>query len=66
MFLGTQSVASVVNTTLDHNTAVHQGGALACMDCAILRVIASVKHNRAQEVWLSESAANVLGAHLDQ
>ena len=48
--VGLRAAAAAVNSTVAGNVALIRGGGIACQDCALLRVLAYVTHNAAQEV----------------
>lgn len=50
--LAAGAVATLANCTLTMNTAVQQGGGVACLQCGSLLLATVVKHNAAPEVRL--------------
>jgi hypothetical protein len=52
--LGLRSAGSVMGGSIVANTAIRQGGGIKCLDCALLRVVGLLKHNRAREVSSSK------------
>jgi hypothetical protein len=48
--LGVRAAASIMGGLIAANTAIRQGGGLRCLECAFLRMVSLLKHNRAREV----------------